>query len=233
MEQVTTIPLARGGGRTSNYKVELWGELYTPTQTSAILGISIGTVWSTIYSTESIADAIDLMVARANHKKARIRYPKEYKVFHSMLARCGQTTGKKKSNGVNIKFQHNYGERGIKVCDRWLGEKGFCNFIEDMGPRPNGTASYDRRSVGERPKYSIDRIDPDGDYCPENCRWADSVTQGRNKRNNHIIKAFGEKLTLSDWSDKLGIERTTICERLRKGETPEQALGPLRRNRAN
>lgn len=71
----------------------------------------------------------------------------------------------------NSRFYCNYGGRGIKVCDRWLGVYGFQHFYEDMGEKPE-----------PKHRYSLDRIDSDGDYCPENCRWADRWTQSANRR---------------------------------------------------
>lgn len=81
----------------------------------------------------------------------------EYSVYSSMIARCASD-------------HKNYGGRGIKVCDRWLEPdgKGFLNFLEDMGDRPDN--------------QEIDRIDVDGNYEPSNCRWSDLSTQSFNKR---------------------------------------------------
>lgn len=80
----------------------------------------------------------------------------EYKSWQSMKERC--------SNPKNNKWDL-YGGRGINVCERWVN---FSNFFEDMGPRPKGT--------------TIDRINPDGNYEPSNCRWATIEEQNRNRR---------------------------------------------------
>lgn len=85
----------------------------------------------------------------------------------------------------------NYGGRGIKVCDRWLGEHGFENFLADMGEVPGR-------------EYSLDRIDVNGDYTPENCRWATWKEQSNNKRNSRLITHNGRSLTIPQWCDELG-----------------------------
>ncbi len=82
-----------------------------------------------------------------------------YGTYRNMKSRC--------YNANNPVYRH-YGARGISVCDRWLGKSGFDNFLEDMGQRPQG--------------MSLDRIDNDLGYRPENCRWADKVTQSNNTR---------------------------------------------------
>ena len=108
----------------------------------------------------------------------------------------------------NIRQWADYGGRGITVCDRW---REFENFAKDMG----STFS---------PELQLDRIDNDGPYSPENCRWATRTEQARNKRNNRRIEVNGVTLTLVEWSERLGIDQDNISNRLRRGWKVERAL---------
>lgn len=91
-----------------------------------------------------------------------------------------------------------YGGRGIRVCARW---RDFGNFLEDMGRKPS-------------PEHSIDRKDNDGDYEPNNCRWATATEQARNKRTCRKITHAGETLTLHEWSARTGISYGLLYGRL-------------------
>jgi hypothetical protein len=123
----------------------------------------------------------------------------EFAAWVNMRGRC---------NNPQHRAYESYGGRGITVCKRWAR---FENFTADMGLRPT-------------PRHSLDRIDNDKGYAPSNCRWAMPKVQHYNKRNTRRLRAFGEVLTLMDWSARTGIKPNTIRERLRRGWTTEQSL---------
>ena len=103
----------------------------------------------------------------------------------------------------------NYGGRGIVVCDRWLNS--FSAFYSDMGPKPGN-------------EYTLDRIDNNGPYSPENCRWATYRTQARNRRNTVILSCGGLIATLPQWAEMSGINHATLRSRLRKGWSHEDTI---------
>ena len=95
-----------------------------------------------------------------NHsKKHGLSQTREYRSWKHAINRCHNS----KNDGYHL-----YGGRGITVCPQWHGDAGFMQFLQDMGPRPE--------------KTSLDRIDPNGNYEPGNCRWADDKTQIANRR---------------------------------------------------
>ena len=102
-----------------------------------------------------------------------------------------------------------YGARGIKVCDRW--RYSFENFLEDMGKKPSD-------------KYTIDRIDNNGDYCPENCKWVTHKEQANNTRRNSMHEFNGVVKNISGWADEYGMNYRTLHSRLKRGWTIEKAL---------
>jgi len=95
------------------------------------------------------------------------------------------------------------------VCSRW---SDFWNFVEDMGEQPT-------------PAHTVDRIDPHGHYCPENCRWATPMEQGNNRRDGVYLEWRGERKTLRGWSEATGIPITALRERAKAWKTPEKVLG--------
>jgi hypothetical protein len=136
----------------------------------------------------------------------RVAHFHEYGIWSTMLRRCQKPVGK-------ARFGKNWYD-GIIVCERW---HSFENFLEDMGPRPGSN-------------YSIDRIDPTGNYEPGNCRWATRSEQARNKRNNRLITYNGRTQCLKDWSDELSIPQSTILKRLGKGYSIDKVLSSERHN---
>lgn len=110
----------------------------------------------------------------------------------------------------------NYGGRGIYACDRW---HQFRFFLADMGWRPEG--------------MTLDRIDNDGIYSPDNCRWATPKEQARNSRIPKWEQLGSEKLTRTDLADLAGVSGATITRRLARGLTPAQAVdgASIRKNK--
>lgn len=111
-----------------------------------------------------------------------------------------------------------YGGRGIAVCERWAGSDSFPAFLADMGPRPSL-------------QHSIERIDNDGDYTPENCRWATKTEQARNRRSSRLLTINGKTCTVAEWAEVSGTTQYNIIQRLNVlGWSPEDAVfKPVRR----
>lgn len=123
----------------------------------------------------------------------------EYRIWLSMRTRC--------ENPKAVSYPH-YGGRGITVCERW---GSFENFYADMGDRP---------SVG----HTLDRIDNDGPYAPENCRWATRAQQARNTRRGLFVTHQGRTMPVCDWAEEFGIHPGTLRDRLKRGLSFEQAV---------
>ncbi|EIA1382395.1 hypothetical protein K6760_001814 [Escherichia coli] len=128
-----------------------------------------------------------------------------YSSWTSMLDRC--------RNPACNDFPH-YGGRGITVCDEWSNP---VNFAHDMGEKPKW--------------FSIERIDNNKGYSPDNCRWANATEQGRNKRNNHKVVVSGESVTMSAAWQTNGMKESTFYNRLNAGMNAEDALAKPVRNR--
>ncbi len=138
-----------------------------------------------------------------NYAKHEDRSP-EYTVWLNLRQRC--------SNPNNSEY-HNYGGRGIKVCERW---DSFDNFLKDMGFRPTKN-------------HSINRSNNNGDYEPDNCFWSTKKEQDSNKRNNNYIEYNGRKLTVTQWAEILTIKPVTLFSRLKSMSIEKAFTKPIRR----
>lgn len=136
---------------------------------------------------------------RVTHGYTREGHSSIYSSWNMMKQRCVNP---------NNRVYKNYGGRGIKVCERWLR---FENFIQDMGDRPSLESS-------------LERVDNDGNYCKENCKWATRYEQQRNKRSNRFVTINGVTKILQDWLKEKKMPRTNFYRSLKKGKTAQEVL---------
>lgn len=137
---------------------------------------------------------------KKKQRESNYRHP-IYQAWRSMRERC---------YSPNAQQYHNYGARGIIVCEAW--RKSFKAFQQWA------------LNNGWKKGFSLDRVNNDGNYEPTNCRWTDNVTQGRNRRTNVLLTYKGETKTVADWAEVTGLYYTTILERIRKGWSPEDVI---------
>lgn len=135
-------------------------------------------------------------------RKHGMAHSPEYRIWAEMRSRC--------TNPSRPHYDR-YGGRGIAVCPEW---SSFEQFYADMGPRPS-------------PTHTVDRIDNDGPYSAENCRWATKSQQQRNRSDSIILTHQGRTMTISDWAEELGMKRNTLGYRYRHGLTPAEILDPV------
>ena len=128
-------------------------------------------------------------------------YSRLYNIWTSMKQRC--ETSKQK------KFVRDYQNRGIKICKEWHDFSVFQKWALENGYKEN---------------LSIDRIDNNKGYFPENCRWVDNLIQANNKRNNHWLTYNNKTQTIAQWARELGMNYNTLDQRIRMGWSVEKAF---------
>lgn len=128
----------------------------------------------------------------------------EYKAWTGMKERCLNPNGDR---------YNDYGGRGIKICDRWVGDNGFQNFLSDMGRKPSS-------------KHSLDRFpnNDTGHYGPDNCRWGTDEQQSANRRSNVWIEYKGERKIMKEWAKSLGVDNRNLHRSIKNGKPFDQIV---------
>jgi hypothetical protein len=145
--------------------------------------------------------AIELAKQQRGHVTHGLSRAPEYRTWHAMIQRC---------RNPNRPEYHNYGGRGIEVCEEW---KDFAVFYRDMGPKPSKA-------------HSLDRIDNSGNYAPDNCRWATWHEQNNNTRANRTYDWCGRQMTAPQiyQATQPYVGFTTFQTRLRRGWSIDRAI---------
>lgn len=140
------------------------------------------------------------MKRHGNYKENAAKRHSLYRIWKGMKARCYSETNREYGR---------YGARGITICERWMT---FAFFAEDMVERPAG--------------MSIERKDNDGPYSPENCVWATPKQQSANTRQTKLITFNGESLPLREWARRIGIDKNSLKDRLKRWPLHEALTEP-------
>ena len=149
--------------------------------------------------TNSCGHLRGIVLGNATRKHGKSNKISEYQVWKGMRQRC---------TNPRSKFYPRYGGRGISICAEW---NDFGKFYEDVGQRPT-------------PLHTLERINNDGNYCKENCKWATQTEQASNRKSSRLVYFKGETHTISAWSRKLNVGIWLITERLNRGWPVEKAL---------
>ena len=129
------------------------------------------------------------------------RYTRLGRIYHNMKTRC--------TNPNYDKYKW-YGGKGISICDEWMNSY---DVFEEWA-----------MSHGYTDKLTLDRIDANKNYCPENCRWVDRKTQANNRTSNRVITYNGQTKTLQEWAEITGINYNTLSNRFKAGWSADEAL---------
>lgn len=148
-------------------------------------------------------------IAKVKHGDSFARL---YFMWGSMKARC--------ENPNNISYS-DYGGRGIKLCEEWHDYAKFKEWALAAG--------YDE--TAPRGGCTIDRTDPNGNYCPENCTWQNMTTQSNNRRNTPMLTINGETDSLTNWARRVGLPRNLLYSRYRRGWRGEEVISPQDQHR--
>ena len=143
---------------------------------------------------------------KTNFTKHGLEHTRLYGIWSDMRLRC--------YDEKNIAY-HRYGGRGITICDEWKNDvKAFYDWA---------------MANGYKDSLTIDRIDNDGNYCPENCRWVTRKEQNNNRRDNHKLTFNGKTQSIPEWAEELGLTYGGLYDRLYRGWPIEKVLAPRMR----
>ena len=156
-------------------------------------------------SSGAIYTKLNSLGLRKHDSKYTGSYDKLHAIWAQMRYRC---------KNKNAKNYHNYGGRGITVCDEWEDYTVFKEWAISNG--------YDENS--ERGECTIDRIDVNGNYCPENCRFINIEPQERNKRNNRYIIINNKKQSVVEWCEELDRNYNTVFSRIKRNWNEVDAI---------